>query len=45
MVDKSRSPWISAWQDSVAGVQTLTQLIKLADLKDDGDFKLVIADH
>jgi len=39
-----RSPWISAWSDPVAGVNSLTQLMTLADLKDDGDFKLLVSD-
>ena len=39
-----RSPWISAWSDPVAGVNSLTQLMAFADLKDDGNYKLLICD-
>jgi hypothetical protein len=28
----------------VAGVESLTQLMTIADLKDDGDYKLIVAD-
>mgnify|MGYP001090586956 CR=1 FL=1 len=40
-----RSPWIGAWSDPVAGVNSFSQLMALADLKDDGDYKLVTADN
>ena len=40
-----KSPWISAWTDSVAGLQLLTQLMHFCDLKDDGDHKFIVADH
>lgn len=40
-----RSPWIGAWSDPVAGVNSFSQLMCLADLKDDGDYKLVTADN
>ena len=40
-----RSPWIGAWSDPVAGVNSFSQLMSLADLKDDGDYKLVTADY
>jgi len=39
-----KSPWIHAWSDSVAGVHAFQQQMCLADLKDDGDYKLVVAD-
>jgi hypothetical protein len=41
---KTKSPWINAWSDNVAGIDSLTQLMCLVDVKDDGDYKLVIAD-
>ena len=41
----NRSPWISAWSDPVAGVKSFSQLMCLADLKDDGDYKFIICDH
>ncbi len=34
-----------AWSDPVAGVTAYSQLMDLADLKDDGDHKLIIADY
>lgn len=42
---KAKSPWIHAWGDNVAGIDTFSQLMTLADIKDDGDYKLVIADQ
>jgi Bardet-Biedl syndrome 1 protein len=39
-----KNPWIHAWSDSVAGVNCQNQQMVLADLKDDGDYKLLIAD-
>lgn len=45
MTQEVRSPWISAWFDPVAGVTCLSQLMTLADLKDDGDNKLIVADY
>ena len=41
---KKKSPWIHAWTDSVAGLHSLSQLMCLADLKNDGDYKLIVAD-
>ena len=41
---KSKSPWINAWNDNVAGIDTFSQLMCLVDVKDDGDYKLVVAD-
>lgn len=34
-----------AWSDPVAGATAYSQLMELADLKDDGDHKLIIADY
>ncbi|TNV81162.1 hypothetical protein FGO68_gene3820 [Halteria grandinella] len=42
---KAKSPWIHAWSDNVAGIDTFSQLMTLADIKDDGDYKLVVADQ
>jgi hypothetical protein len=42
---KEKSPWIAAWTDQVAGLQLLPSLMHFADLKDDGDHKLIVADH
>ena len=42
---ETRSPWISAWTDPVAGVNSFSQLMALADMVDDGDYKLVTADY
>ncbi len=39
-----KNPWISAWSDSVAGVNAYSPQLALSDLKDDGDNKLVVAD-
>jgi Bardet-Biedl syndrome 1 protein len=39
-----KSPWIHAWSDTVAGVEAYSQMIALCDLKDDGDYKLIVAD-
>ena len=44
-VAKAKTPWIHAWTDNVAGIDTYSQLMTLADIKDDGDYKLVIADQ
>ena len=41
---KRKSPWIHAWTDSVAGLHSLSQLMCLADLKNDGDYKLIVCD-
>ena len=40
-----RSPWISAWSDPVAGINSFSHLMCFSDLKDDGDFKLISADY
>lgn len=40
-----KSPWIAAWTDTVAGLQLMPQLMTFADLKDDGDYKFITADH
>jgi len=40
----TKSPWIHAWSDPVAGICSYSGCIKLVDLDDDGDHKLVIAD-
>lgn len=39
-----KSPWLHAWSNPVAGVRAYSQLITLADVYDDGDNKLIIAD-
>lgn len=41
---KKKSPWIHAWTDSVAGLCSISQLMQLCDLKNDGDYKLIVAD-
>ena len=41
---KKKSPWIHAWTDSVAGLCSISQLMQLCDLQNDGDYKLVVAD-
>lgn len=41
---KRKSPWIHAWTDSVAGLHSLSQLMCLADLKNDGDYKFIVCD-
>ena len=41
---KKKSPWIDAWNDNVAGMFSLSQLMQFCDLKMDGDYKLVICD-
>lgn len=43
--DQQRSPWIGAWSDPVAGVNSFSQLMTLSDLRDDGDYKLITADY
>ena len=42
---EGRSPWISAWSDPVAGINSFSQLMCFADLKDDGDYKLLSTDY
>ena len=42
---QGRSPWITAWSDPVAGINSFSHLMCFADLKDDGDFKLLSADY
>lgn len=39
-----KSPWIHAWSDPVAGITSYSQSLKLADLRDDGEFKLICVD-
>ena len=38
------SPWIHGWSDPVAGVCAYPGCMKLADLDDDGEHKLIVAD-
>ena len=39
-----KSPWIHAWSDPVAGLCVYTGSMRLCDLDDDGEHKLIIAD-
>lgn len=39
-----KSPWIHAWSDPVAGIFAYTGCMCLADLDDDGEHKLILAD-
>lgn len=39
-----RGPWLHAWYDPLAGIKTMTPLVRLADLNSDGDSKLLICD-
>jgi hypothetical protein len=39
-----KNPWLHAWSDPIAGVHCYSQAMLLADLNDDGDSKLVLAD-
>ncbi len=39
-----KSPWIHAWSDPVAGVCSYAGCMKVADLDDDGEHKLIVAD-
>ena len=42
---KSRKiPWLNAWRDPLIGVKTYSSLMRLADLRGDGDYKLVAGD-
>uniref|UniRef100_A0A6I8Q1I5 BBSome complex member BBS1 n=1 Tax=Xenopus tropicalis TaxID=8364 RepID=A0A6I8Q1I5_XENTR len=41
---ESRSKWLDAHYDPVAGLNTLSSCIALADLHGDGDFKMVVGD-
>ena len=43
-VPKRKSPWINAWSDNVAGIHSLSQLMCTCDMKNDGDYKLIVAD-
>jgi hypothetical protein len=40
-----KNPWLHAWSDPIAGVHCYSQSMILADLNDDGDSKLVLADR
>jgi len=39
-----RGPWLHAWYDPLAGIKTVTPLVRLGDLNSDGDNKLLICD-
>eukprot|EP00357_Protocruzia_adherens_P031936 CAMPEP_0114996454 /NCGR_PEP_ID=MMETSP0216-20121206/14318_1 /TAXON_ID=223996 /ORGANISM="Protocruzia adherens, Strain Boccale" /LENGTH=587 /DNA_ID=CAMNT_0002360657 /DNA_START=155 /DNA_END=1918 /DNA_ORIENTATION=+ len=39
-----KSPWLSAWNDPVAGLRSFSSCIRLADIKGDGDNYLIMAD-
>jgi hypothetical protein len=45
MQDVQKSPWLNAWNDPVAGICSLTQLMTFADLNDGGQYMLLTADH
>ena len=40
-----KNPWLHAWSDPIAGVHCYSDTMVLADLNDDGDSKLVLADR
>ena len=42
--NKRPSPWIDAWSDSVAGINSISSLMELSDLSMDGDYNLIIGD-
>jgi len=37
------NPWISAWKNPVSGISAHSRCICLADIKNDGDYRLLIA--
>uniref|UniRef100_K3WRX5 Bardet-Biedl syndrome 1 N-terminal domain-containing protein n=1 Tax=Globisporangium ultimum (strain ATCC 200006 / CBS 805.95 / DAOM BR144) TaxID=431595 RepID=K3WRX5_GLOUD len=39
-----KSPWLSAYHNSVAGIKAFSSCIKLVDVYGDGDSKLIVAD-
>jgi len=39
------TPWQACWSDPLGGLSLFSSLMHLSDLKDDGDYKLVVADH
>ncbi|KAF4520686.1 hypothetical protein B566_EDAN006362 [Ephemera danica] len=43
--NRPASNWLDAHSDSSAGVHTFSQCMALADLNNDGDCRLIVADH
>ena len=40
---KARTIWLHAWHDPVAGLKAYSSCVRLADISDDGDSKLLVA--
>ncbi|GMF14544.1 unnamed protein product [Phytophthora lilii] len=40
----AKSPWLSAYHNSVAGIKAASSCMQLVDVYGDGDAKLVVAD-
>lgn len=39
-----QSPWLNAWSEKMADIKAVTPCITTADLFDDGEYRLVVAD-
>ena len=37
--------WLHAWYDPVAGLKTLSQCLRFADVGADGEYRLIVADQ
>lgn len=44
LLDK-KGPWMSAWRDPLAKLSSFSTGMKLADVRGDGEIRLLIADH
>jgi Bardet-Biedl syndrome 1 protein len=43
-MDPNKDPWILAWNDAVAQLRATSPCLRLADLRGDGEYNLVVAD-
>lgn len=42
---EKKGPWMCAWKDPLANIKTISNCIKLGDVKGDGEARLLIADQ
>ena len=40
----AKGPWLHAWYDPLASLHTTTSLVRLCDVNNDGDYKLLVTD-
>jgi Bardet-Biedl syndrome 1 protein len=43
-MEQQKDPWILAWSDAVAQIRAISPCVRLADLRGDGEYNLVVAD-